>query len=137
MPDLRSRIPANVSVMMRVSRTTIPFDPDQTICCHPYPLYTKNKHAIAHHGFILFAVTDKNMEEQLIRYRHLVYFHIYERVEINLMCFFRIDDLIIQRLKQPILKRITQWSIHTSNQLDCNGKKKESIRSLFIFVLFN
>ncbi|CAF1148855.1 unnamed protein product [Adineta steineri] len=99
MPDLRSRIPVNMSPMMRVSRTTIPFDPDQTICCHPYPLYTKNEHAIAHHGSILFPVTDKNMEEQLIR----------------------IEDLIMQRLKQPTLKTIKQWPIYTSNQLDCNG----------------
>ncbi|CAF1345555.1 unnamed protein product [Adineta steineri] len=99
MPDLRSRIPANMSLMMRVSRTTIPFDSDQTICCHPYPLYTKNEHAIAHHGSILFPVTDKNMEEQLIR----------------------IEDLIIQRIKQPTLKTIKQWPIYTSNQLDCNG----------------
>ncbi len=71
MPDLRSRIPANMSVMIRVTRTTIPFGPDQIICCHPYPLYTKNEHAIAHSDSILLPVADKNMEEQLIRYRDI------------------------------------------------------------------
>ena len=69
-----------MSVMMRVSRTTIPFDPDQTICCHPYSLYTKNEHAISHPGSILFPVTDKNMEERLIRYRNVVFFHIGEKI---------------------------------------------------------
>ncbi|CAF1123142.1 unnamed protein product [Adineta steineri] len=97
-PDLRSRIPADMSLMMRVSRTTNPLDPDQPICCHPYPLTKTKEHEIAHDGSIRFPITDKNMEEQLIR----------------------IQDLMIHRLKQPALKIIKQWPIYKSNQLACN-----------------
>ncbi|UJR18520.1 hypothetical protein I4U23_005426 [Adineta vaga] len=97
--DIRSCIPPNMSVKLRISRTTTAFDPDQTVCCHPYPLYTKNKDAIVHDGSLLFPVSIKNIEEQRII----------------------IDDLIMTRLKQSTLKTKTQWPIFTYDQFNCNG----------------
>ncbi|CAF1503394.1 unnamed protein product [Adineta ricciae] len=97
--DIRSRIPDNMAVMLRASRTTTPFGTDETICCHPYPLSTVNKQAIVHHGSLLFPVSDKNIEEQRII----------------------IDDLIMSRLKQSTVTTRKQWPIFTYDQVDCAG----------------
>ncbi|CAF2053435.1 unnamed protein product [Rotaria magnacalcarata] len=97
--DLQSRIPANASVIMCISRTTIPYGPDRIVFCHPYPLWMKDEHAKVHHGSLLIDITDQIMNNQSIKIEHL----------------------IMQRLKQDALKKITQWPIYTSNQLDCNG----------------
>ncbi|CAF4007218.1 unnamed protein product [Rotaria sp. Silwood1] len=99
--ELRSRMSVNTSVIMRVCRTTIPYGPDEIVFCHPYPLWVKDEHAKVHHGSLLIDITDQIMNNETIKFEHL----------------------IMQRLKQDSLKRITQWPIYVSNQVDCNGRE--------------
>jgi hypothetical protein len=71
MLELRSRIPMNTSVLMRVSRTTIPYGPDGIVLCHPYPLWVKDAHAKVHHGSLLVDITDQIMNNQPLKYIYL------------------------------------------------------------------
>ncbi|CAF1039688.1 unnamed protein product [Rotaria sordida] len=99
MLNLRRHMPANTSAIMRITRTTIPYGPDRIVCCHPYPLWIKDEHAKVHHSSLLTDITDQIMNNQSIKCK----------------------NIIMQRLKQESLKKITGWPIYSSNQLDCNG----------------
>ena len=66
--ELRDRLRANAKVIMRVTRTTLPYGLDEVILCHPYPLWVKDARAKVHHGSLLIDVTNQVMHNQLIRY---------------------------------------------------------------------
>ncbi|CAF3201151.1 unnamed protein product, partial [Rotaria sp. Silwood2] len=96
--ELRNHIHPTTSVIMRVTRTTTPYGRDGIVCCHPYSLWVKDKHANIHYGSLLLDITEKIRNKQPIKFK----------------------NLIMPRLKQDQLKKITQWPIYSSNQLDCN-----------------
>jgi len=77
----------NQSLIMRVSRTTIAYGPDQTVLCHPYSLWMKDEHAKVHHGSVVFPITNQQMEDQSIKYRYLVFLNISKSLR-RLILFF-------------------------------------------------
>ncbi|CAF3003740.1 unnamed protein product, partial [Rotaria sp. Silwood2] len=97
--DLQSHMTPNTSAIMRISRTTTPYGPDRIVLCHPYPLWMKDEHAKVHNGSLLIDVTNQIRNNQSINIEHV----------------------LMERLKQDALKKIPEWPIYTSNQLDCDG----------------
>ncbi|CAF1260117.1 unnamed protein product [Adineta ricciae] len=95
--QLRDRLPPDVSVVMRVTRTTNPYE--SVKICHPYPLWVKDPKAQVHQGSLLLDVTTEIRNNDEISF----------------------ENLMMERLTQGLLKRMTQWPIFTPNQLDYNN----------------
>ncbi|UJR38547.1 hypothetical protein I4U23_031213 [Adineta vaga] len=94
-------LPSNLismKILMRITRITAQYGPDKLFFCHPYPLWTTDKDAKVHHGSLLLDITNSIRNNQQISFK----------------------NLIMGRLGQSPLKKITQWPIYTPNQLDCN-----------------
>lgn len=63
--QLRDRLQSGVSVIMRVTRTTIPYESVEI--CHPYPLWVNDPKAQVHQGSLLFDITKEVRNNEDVR----------------------------------------------------------------------
>jgi hypothetical protein len=67
-PNLRSYLGPEISVWVRITRTTIPHGPTNLILCNPYEIWSSDKQAKVHNGSLYLLTTDQNMIDLCIEY---------------------------------------------------------------------
>jgi hypothetical protein len=97
-----------MSFFLRITRLTVPYGSDRLVLCHPYPIWLNDQNGQVHNGSLFLPVTGPKIEYVLSKIRK-------QKLKKSI---FRIEKLILQRLKQKILKKIKQFSIFMPNQLD-------------------
>jgi hypothetical protein len=65
-PDLRNELPPGTTVKMRITRTMVENDNDDSLLVHPYPIWMRNDQIKVANGSLFLPVTDQNMEQQSI-----------------------------------------------------------------------
>jgi hypothetical protein len=69
MPDLRSNITPGTSIYVRITRTTVPYEPDGLVLCHPYPIWLNDKDAKVHNGSLFIPAIGQTIEYILPKIR--------------------------------------------------------------------
>ncbi|CAF1231486.1 unnamed protein product [Rotaria sp. Silwood1] len=110
-PDLRSSLPAGVTVWLRITRITIPHGASGLILLHPYPIWINNDYAKVHDGSLYIRVTEQDMANG----------------------FIKIEYLAILRLRQRDLAKMKTLAIYSQTQL-ASTKKTTVITADFVIV---
>ncbi|CAF1195166.1 unnamed protein product [Adineta ricciae] len=108
--QLRDGLAPDISVVMRVTRTTNPYE--SVTICHPYPLWVNDPKAQVHQGSLLLDITKEIRNNEEISF----------------------ENLMMVRLGQSPLKEMTQWPIFTTNQLDYNDFHQTGITDPKILI---
>ncbi|CAF0973711.1 unnamed protein product [Adineta steineri] len=93
MSDVRNQFRPEISYWLRITRTTIPYGNNKIMFLHPYPIWLNNKYAKVYNGSLLIPVTELTI---------------------------RIENLVMVRLQQGLLKEIQKFAIYDSQKFDFN-----------------
>ncbi|CAF2027911.1 unnamed protein product [Rotaria magnacalcarata] len=96
-PDVRLVLAANVTVQLRITRTTVQHGTSGLTLLHPYPIWINDDHASVHSGSLFVPVTEQNMKNG----------------------YLQIENFALLRLKQPDLAKIKTLTVYSSTQLSC------------------
>ncbi|CAF4324350.1 unnamed protein product [Rotaria sp. Silwood2] len=103
-PDLRSSLPAGVTVWLRITRITLKHGTSGLILVHPYPIWINNDYAKVHDGSLYIPVTEQDMANG----------------------FIKIEYLTMLRLRQCDLANMKTLAIYSQTQLMSTSNKKVS-----------
>ncbi|CAF4051936.1 unnamed protein product [Adineta steineri] len=93
MSDVRNQFRPEISYWLRITRTTIPYGNNKIMFLHPYPIRLNNKYAKVYNGSLLIPVTELTI---------------------------RIENLVMVRLQQGLLKNIKEFAVYDSQKFDFN-----------------
>ncbi len=58
-----------MSFLMRITRITLPYGPDNLILCHPYPIWLNDKSAKVYNGSLFIPIPGETIEYILSKIR--------------------------------------------------------------------
>jgi hypothetical protein len=62
MSDLQSNIAPDMSFLVRITRTTIPYGTDKLVFPHPYPIWLNDKDAKVYNGSLFIPTTGETIK---------------------------------------------------------------------------
>ncbi|CAF1340801.1 unnamed protein product [Rotaria sordida] len=94
-PDLRLRLPARVTVYLRITRITQKHNTSDLTFLHPYPIWIRHDHVKVHGNSLFIPVTERNFKNGCIK----------------------IENLAMLRLRQSNLAKMKTLTIYSPTQL--------------------
>ncbi|CAF1151362.1 unnamed protein product [Rotaria sordida] len=94
-PDLRLRLPARVTVYLRITRITQKHNTSDLTFLHPYPIWIRHDHVKVHGNSLFIPVTERDFKNGCIK----------------------IENLAMLRLRQPNLAKMKTLAIYSPTQL--------------------
>jgi hypothetical protein len=51
-----------MSFFLRITRLTVPYEPDKLVFCHPYPIWLNDQNGRVHNGSLFIPITGQRIE---------------------------------------------------------------------------